>query len=410
MYHNLCWSNPYLRHKIYLNIWFHASEDKNCTSTCVYQTHSKPARIKQYLNLCCSNLSGPANTQNVSHLVLIEPLTCQRRHKMHLNMCWPNPSHDSEEKEYISTCDYQTVPMTASTQNECEYTNWICTYVDQTNPMSVRTKNASQKLFIKPLTCQRRHKVHLNLLWRNRSHATENTKCISTYVDQPITCQREQKMYRNMCSPNPSLDSENTNSMCWPNPFIHALTENPSQHVFTKPLPWLQKHRMYLNSSCPCQRETKNVSTCVDTNCMYTCVVQIPPMPAVDQPQTMPARTKKAYQHVLTKPLICQRGHKVHLNFWWSHRSHDSADTKCWHVEKTHPMPEIANIVSQLVFSKPIPWQRGHKIYHMCWPNMPPRPKIYLNIFVDQQGEKKFIWTFVDQTNNFSEDTNCIST
>ena len=127
MYHNLCWPNPYLRHKIYLNIWFHASEDKNCTSTCVYQTHSKPARIKQYLNLCCSNLSGPANTQNVSHLVLIEPLTCQRRHKMHLNMCWPNPSHGSEEKEYISTCDYQTVPMTASTQNECEHTNWIYT-------------------------------------------------------------------------------------------------------------------------------------------------------------------------------------------------------------------------------------------------------------------------------------------
>ena len=160
--------------------------------------------------------------------------------------------------------------------------------------------------------------------------------------------------------------------MCWPNPFIHALTENPSQHVFTKPLPWLQKHRMYLNSSCPCQRETKNVSTCVDTNCMYTCVVQIPPMPAVDQPQTMPARTKKAFQHVLTKPLICQRGHKLYLNLIWQNPSQASEDIKCTSscIDLTPPMTEST-----------------HNYLELCWPNTSHADK-----------HRKFISTCVDQT------------
>ena len=82
----------------------------------------------------------------------------------------------------------------------------------------------------------------------------------------------------------------------------------------------------------------------------------------------MPVRTHNASQHVLKKPLICQRGHKIYLNMCWPntrklarteiHRlmcwpnpSHASEDTKyisrC--VDYTPSMPEG----TQHVFQRP---------------------------------------------------------
>ena len=65
----------------------------------------------------------------------------------------------------------------------------------------------------------------------------------------------------------------------------------------------------------------------------------------------MTARTQNASQHVLTKPIPCQRGHKMYLN--------------C--IDQTTPM---AQNVSQYVLTKPLQYQRWLKMYFkMCRPN-----------------------------------------
>jgi hypothetical protein len=130
MYLNMCWPNP-----------SHASEDVKSISTCVDETPPIPAR-----------------TPNASQLVLIKTLPCQWGLKMYLNICWPNPSHASEDRKCNSTC------------------------VEQTPTMAARTQSVSQHVLTKSLP-QNGHKMHLNLCWPNTTHASENTKWISTCVD-----------------------------------------------------------------------------------------------------------------------------------------------------------------------------------------------------------------------------------
>ena len=184
--------------------------------------------------------------------------------------------------------------MPASTQNisqhvlnissdACEYIKYTSTFVDHTYHMTARTQHISQFVLTKLLPWQRGHKMYLNMCWINPTNASENTKCITKWVDQF--------------------------------PPIPARIQNASQHVLTKPL--------------PCQRGNKRVS------------------PWVDQTRPMPARTQIAFQHVLTKPITSQRGHKMHLII-------------CC---QTPPMPASSQNESQLVFTKSLKFQRRHKMH-----------------------------------------------
>jgi hypothetical protein len=74
-----------------------------------------------------------------------------------------NPSHVSEDKKCITTS------------------------VDQTHPMSAKTQNASQDVLTKPITCQRADQLHINLSSQIPIHATDDTKPVSTCVNQTPT-------------------------------------------------------------------------------------------------------------------------------------------------------------------------------------------------------------------------------
>ena len=128
----------------------------------------------KYPNLCWPIISLPADTQNAAHKVLTKPIPYHRRHKMHLNMWWPNLNH------------------------AIEFLSWQ-------NPSNAsQDKNATQHVLNKHILA---HKMHVNLCWPNPSNASEDTICISTRVNQThsmtnaIQCQREHKMYFNMCWP-----------------------------------------------------------------------------------------------------------------------------------------------------------------------------------------------------------------
>ena len=110
-----------------------------------------------------------ARTHNVSQHVLTNLIICQRGHRMYLNMCWQSPSHASDETKCISTC------------------------VDQTPPISETIDNVSQYVLSKLLPCQRGHKTFLIMCWPTPSHISEVRYCIATYVDQilPITAQTQ---------------------------------------------------------------------------------------------------------------------------------------------------------------------------------------------------------------------------
>ena len=234
-------------------------------------------------------------------------------------MCRPNPSHASEDIKYIST------------------------FVDQTHPMPARTQNASQHVLTKPLPWERGHKMYLNLSWPNPSYASEDTKCISTCVDQTLpmsartqnvsqlvltkhfSCQQRNKMYLNFW---------------WPNPSLAARTQNSTQHVLTKPLPCERGHKMYLNLSWPNPSYARE-----DTKCISTCV---------DQTLPMSARTQNVSQLVLTKHFSCQQRNKTYLNFCWPNSS----------------LAARTQNATQYVFTKPLPFQRGHKMHlNLCRPN-----------------------------------------
>ena len=150
MYLNMCWPIP-----------LKDSKDTKCISTCVKNTPPIPAR-----------------TQNASHYVLTKMIHCQQVHKMHVNTCWPNPTHASENTS-ILTCVVQTPPMPASTQDASQQ---ALTKVIQ---MLVWTHNVSQIVLTKPNPFHRIHKMHLNTWWSEPSLASEDIKCISTCLLNP---------------------------------------------------------------------------------------------------------------------------------------------------------------------------------------------------------------------------------
>ena len=147
-------------------------------------------------------------------------------------------------------------PMWARTQNESQnlltkptytslYTKCFSTCVNHTH--------AVQLVLTKAITWLWVHKIYLNLCWPNPFHAIENSKCISTCIEQTSTM------------PAKTQNSPQTHQT----PIMLARTQNASQHMLTNPF--------------HARENKKCISTCVDQN------------------HSMPVRTQNGYQQVLTK-------------------------------------------------------------------------------------------------------------
>ena len=169
-----------------------------------------------------------------------KPITCQRGHKMHLNLCFQNSIN--EHAKCISTCDEESKHVLAIQSHASTDRKSIATCVGQTKPIPASTQNVSQLVLNKSIPSQLAHKMHLNSCWSNTSHARERIKWIWTCVDQtpartrnaslyvltkPIQCQWVHKHYLNMCSDVPwwqkiylpfqHIQNFHRN-ICWPNP------------------------------------------------------------------------------------------------------------------------------------------------------------------------------------------------
>ena len=136
--------------------------------------------------------------------MLTKPLPCHWGHKMYLNICLLTP------------------PMPERTQNAChpvltthlpcqrghkmklkmcwpnpshasEDTKCVSTCVDQTPPLVARTQSASQHMLTEFSPCQREQKMNLTMWWPNLSHASEDKKCISLYLTNPIQASEDTK-------------------------------------------------------------------------------------------------------------------------------------------------------------------------------------------------------------------------
>ena len=164
----------------------------------------------------------PGRTQNVSEHAFTKSTLCQRGHKMHLNMCWPKPTHASKDIKCISTC------------------------FDQNSPKSARTQNLSEYVLTKSIPCQRWLKMYLNMCWANITYANKDKKCISTCTVHTLP--------------------------------IPARTQSVSQFDLTKPVPWLED----TNCISTCVDQTSPMKT-KNTKCISTLVDQIHPITARTQ-------------------------------------------------------------------------------------------------------------------------------
>jgi hypothetical protein len=150
----------------------------------------------------------------------------------------------------IYLCFNQTPTPPARTQNSC---------VDHIPPMPERTENISQLELKTPIP------------W----NACEDTKCISTCADQTTPMPARRKICISTCD----------------------------EHTPTKTA------RNQIANSSHANEDTKCISTCFDQQQGN----KMTPNMCCPHP-TMPLRTQNAFQHVLTKPHPCQRGHKMNLN------------------------------------------------------------------------------------------------
>ena len=158
--------------------------------TCVDQyPNPRQREHKMHLNMCWPNPFMPARTLDPSLHV------CQRDHKMFLNLCWLKPFYGMEYIKCISTCEDETHPMPARTQKLSHVLTkpiW-CQRVHKMHFKKccqelIRWKrgleNVYLNVFSKLMLYLRIHKIHLNTWWSYSSLANEDTKCISTCVDQ----------------------------------------------------------------------------------------------------------------------------------------------------------------------------------------------------------------------------------
>ena len=185
--------------------------------------------------------------------------------------------------------------------------------------------------------------------WENPSHACEDTKKFRNLCGSN---QPGHKIYLNMCLRNhlhPSVDSKRISTCVDQTYYMPAWTQNASQHVLTIHLPYQWKS--------PSENVlTKSYQASEGKKCIRTYVYQSP---------TMTARTRNAAQQVLTIPHPRQRQKNfisTCVNQYTPHASEEKKlISKC--VDPTHPIPTRTQNVSRVLMNKPLPCQRGQKIY-----------------------------------------------
>jgi hypothetical protein len=82
--------------------------------------------------------------------------------------------------------------------------------------------------------------MHLNMFSPNRSHASDDTECISTCVAHPMPARTQN-------------DSENVFAQTNP---MAAKTQNASQHIYQN-FPMPARTQTCVDNPIPCQREHK---------------------------------------------------------------------------------------------------------------------------------------------------------
>ena len=163
----------------------YASVDTNCISMCFQKTPHMPT-VKQNVSeeMLTKHMYGPARTESPSHPVFTKTLPYQRGRKMYLHSCWPSPSI----RTYNASQHFcpnpppcrRHVTSIPSLDTKCN-----STWVDKTQFKQPNTKNASQRVMTKPITCQQGHKIYFIMRWQS-TDSSMDTKCI------------------NLCWPNPS--------------------------------------------------------------------------------------------------------------------------------------------------------------------------------------------------------------
>jgi len=122
---NKCWTHPFHVSKVKVDLkmcWtIHSLASDKTQITCIDQTHPLPSR-----------------TEIRSQLLLTKPLSCKQGQKMHLNLCWLNPSHACEEITYFANYDDKTPHMSARTKDVSQLV------LNKSHPMPARTQIASQ--------------------------------------------------------------------------------------------------------------------------------------------------------------------------------------------------------------------------------------------------------------------------
>ena len=135
--------------------------------------------------------------------------------------CVTTPNLTSEATKCISTCVDQNLLMSERTikvfqlvltkPTACQLgQQFISTCVDQTQPMPARTQNASQIVLTKKIPWQRGHKMYHNSCWPSPYNVRQDTKCISTRVDQALRISEITKFHLNMCCTNSTHASKHT--------------------------------------------------------------------------------------------------------------------------------------------------------------------------------------------------------
>ena len=121
---------------------------------------------------------------------------------------------------HINLCSLN--PTHASELSKC-----ISTWVEKNPSMPARPQVAFQHALTKTIPVHRGHKIHLFMWWAKSSCTNDHTKFISTFP-----CQQGQKFHRNICRPNPSDASYDTK--CISTRFYQAHPMSARTEMLTK--------------------------------------------------------------------------------------------------------------------------------------------------------------------------------
>ena len=191
--------------------------------------------------------------------------------------------------------------------------------------------NGSQLVLTKPIACQRRQKFTSTCVQQTQPMRSRRQNAYKIVLTKNLPWQRRNKMYLNMSWANPLIPvrTEIHRNMCWSTPLLPARTQNTYQIMLTKRLSYQIRHKMHIKSCWPsCSNSSEH------TLCIRTCS---------DQKHYMPGKTQNSSQqvlnvsqHVLTKPIACQREQNFFSTFgmggdWSTHvEIHFVSSLACW--------------------------------------------------------------------------------